>query len=81
MNPGQTLFTGVAQRIDEISLGSHTAGDQKSQEQVGEGGVCKCPEIAASRRFDLKLKATLINLRTPNLLSYGPASGEQNLLP
>jgi hypothetical protein len=53
MNPGQTLFTGVAQRIDEISLGSHTAGDQKSQEQVGEGGVCKCPEIAASRRFDL----------------------------
>ena len=36
-NPRQTLFAGVEKLIDKIGLGAHTAGQQESHEQIGEG--------------------------------------------
>src|ERR1700722_846068 len=36
-NPRQTFLAGVEKLIDKISLGSHAADQQKSQEQIREG--------------------------------------------
>ncbi len=34
---GEAFFAGVEELIDEIGLGSHAAGEEKGEEQVGEG--------------------------------------------
>jgi hypothetical protein len=36
-NPSQTLFTGVEKLINQVGLDSHTAGEKKLEEKVGEG--------------------------------------------
>jgi len=38
-DPRQTLFAGVEQLIDKICLGSHAAGQQELEKQVGECGL------------------------------------------
>jgi hypothetical protein len=34
---GEAFFAGVEELIDEVSLGSHAAGEQEANEEVGEG--------------------------------------------
>ena len=34
---GEAFFAGVEELIDEISLGSHAAGEEEGEEEVGEG--------------------------------------------
>jgi hypothetical protein len=55
-NPRQPLLAGVEKLIDQIRLGSHAAGQQKLQKQIGEG-VLLVHHADHLRALDLERRA------------------------